>query len=198
MRPTFTKFFYLVIFLGLSYGAKAQESAVPDTTRYSVGLDVTFPTADLNNGYLFGTGASAQIDIPITTKWYITGNVGYNVFFPQKSQTANPYSIENVSQPDLTLVPIKIGLKYFLIRTFYLQMEAGETFLTNKAAVHAYQSTALTYAPQAGLLFKLHHKNYIDFGVRFQWFQNIYDNDESLKSYNRFWGVRFAYGFNLK
>lgn len=198
MRSTFTKFLYLFIFLGLSYCAKAQESAVPDTTRYSVGVDATFPTANLNNGYLLGTGVSAQIDIPITTKWYFTGNVGYNVFFPQKSQTANPYSIENVSQPDLSLVPVKIGFKYFLIRTFYLQAEAGESFVLNKDAVYAYQSNALTFAPQAGLLFKLHHKNYIDFGVRFQWFQDIYSNDESMKSYNRFWGFRFAYGFNLK
>jgi hypothetical protein len=198
MRPTFTKFLYLVIFLGLSYGAKAQQSAVPDTTRYSIGLDATFPTANLNNGYLLGTGASAQIDIPLTTKWYFIGSVGYNVFFPQRSQTANSYSIENVSQPDLTLVPVKIGFKYFLIRTFYLQGEAGESLILNKTALYANQSTALTYAPGAGLLFKLHHKNYIDFSVRFQWFQDFYDNDESLKSYNRFWGFRFAYGFNLK
>jgi hypothetical protein len=198
MRPTFTKFLYLVIFLGLSYGAKAQQSAVPDTTRYSVGLDAAFPTGKLNNGYLYGTGISAQIDIPLTTKWYLTGNVGYNTFFTQKSQTDNGYAIAGVKEPALDLVPIKIGFKYFLIRTFYLQVEGGESLILNKSSLYAYQSTAITFAPQAGLLFKLNHKQYIDFGVRFQWFQDFYGNDESYNAYNRFWGLRFAYGFNLK
>src|ERR1700744_6384462 len=114
MRPTFTKFLYLVIFLGLSYGANAQQSAVPDTTRYSLGLDVNLPNGNLNNGYLFGLGVSGQVDIPLSTKMYITGNVGYDTYFTQKSQTANPYAIDGASQPKLEVLPIKIGLKYFL------------------------------------------------------------------------------------
>lgn len=198
MRPNFTKFLYLVIFLGLSYSVKAQQSAVPDTTRYSIGLDAAFPTGNLNNGYLWGTGVSAQIDVPITTKWYFTANVGYNTFFPQKSQTANPYAIEGVTQPHLAVLPVKVGVKYFLIRTFYLQAEAGESLIPNKSSLYANQSNALTFAPQAGLLFKLHHKNYIDVGVRYQWFQDFYGNDEALSSYNKYWAFRFAYGFNLK
>jgi hypothetical protein len=198
MRPTFTKFLYLVIFLGLSYGVKAQQSAVPDTTRYSFGLDALFPTGNLNNGYLIGTGASIQIDIPLTTKWYFTGNVGIDNYFPQKSQTANPYSIEGVKQHDLDVAPIKIGLKYFLIRTFYLQLEGGESFILNKSSVYGYQSNAITVAPQLGLLFKLHHKNYLDVGFRYEWFQDFYGNNEALNSFNKFWALRFAYGFNLK
>jgi len=198
MRPTFTKFFYLVIFLGLSYGATAQQSAVPDTTRYSVGFDAAFPTGNLNNGYLWGTGVSAQVDIPLTTKWYVTANVGYNSFFPQKSQTANGYAIAGVSQPNMAVLPAKVGVKYFLIRTFYLQGEVGESLILNKSALYAYQSNALTFAPQIGLLFKLHHKNYIDVGFRYQWFQDIYGTDEALSAYNKYWAFRFAYGFNLK
>lgn len=198
MRPTFTKFLYLVIFLGLSYGAKAQQSAVPDTTRYSLGLDVLLPTGNLNNGYLIGTGVSAQIDLPITTKLYVTGNVGFDNYFPQSSQTANPYSAAGVSQADLRIMPVKVGLKFFLIRTFYIQAEGGESFVLNKDAVFAYQSDAITVAPQIGLLFKLHHKNYIDVGFRYEWFQDIYSNDESMKGYNKFWGFRFAYGVNFK
>jgi len=198
MKPTFTKFLYLIIFLGLSYSAKAQQSAVPDTTRYSAGLDVLLPTGNLNNGYLIGLGASAQIDIPLTLKWYFTGNIGFDNYFAQKSQTANPYSIEGITQPSLKVLPIKIGFKYFLIRTFYLQAEGGESLILNKSAVYAYQGNGLTFAPQVGLLFKLHHKNYIDVGFRYEWFQDIYGNDESLSSYNKFWAFRFAYGFNLK
>src|ERR1700744_4531304 len=140
MRPTFTKFLYLVIFLGLSYGATAQQSAVPDTTRYSFGLDVNLPNGNLNNGYLFGLGVSGQVDIPLSTKWYITGNIAYDTYFAQKSQTANPYGIQNSSMAKLQVMPVKIGIKYFLIRTFYLQVEGGESLILNKSAVYAYES----------------------------------------------------------
>jgi hypothetical protein len=152
----------------------------------------------LNNGYLFGLGASAQIDIPLSLKWYFTGNIGINTFFAQKSNTANPYGIENVKVPNLDVLPVKIGLKYFLIRTFYLQGEVGESLLLNKSAVYAYNNYALTFAPQMGLLFKLGNKKYLDVGFRYEWFQDVYNSSSSLNAYNRFYALRFAYGFNLK
>jgi hypothetical protein len=198
MKPLFTKLFLLVAFLGLASMAKAQRSAVPDTTRIGAGLDVLFPNgSNLNNGYLFGFGASAQIDIPLTLKWYATGNVGFDSFFAQKSSSANSYAIENVKVPNFDDVPVKVGLKYFLIRTLYLQGEVGETFLVNKDALYAYQSSSLTFAPQIGLLFKLPKRQYIDFGFRYEWFQDVYSDNASIKSYNRFFGFRFAYAFNL-
>jgi hypothetical protein len=197
MKPLFTKIVCVIALSGLAFVAKAQRSAVPDTTRYSIGIDPSFPNGNLNNGYLLGLGVSAQVEIPITLKWYITGNVGYNSFFAQKSSTANPYAILNKKVPDFEAVPVKIGLKYFLIRTFYLQGEVGETFLANKSALYAYQDNALTFAPQAGLLFKLAKRKYLDVGFRYEWFQDVYSNDAALKSYNHFFAFRFAYGFNL-
>src|ERR1700753_4139986 len=164
MKPLFTKFVCVIAFLSLAYGASAQRSAVPDTTRYSIGIDPSFPNGNLNNGYLLGLGVSAQVEIPLTLKWYVTGNVGYDNFFAQKSSSDNPYAILNKKVASFEDVPVKVGLKYFLIRTFYLQGEVGETFLANKSAVYAYQDNALTFAPQAGLLFKLTKRQYLDVG----------------------------------
>jgi len=196
MKHSLTKLLYLVIFLGLSYGAKAQQSAVPDTTRYTFGLDGSAPNGTLNNGYLFGLGVSAQVDIPLTLKWYFTGNVGVNTFFAQKSNSANGYGIENVKVPNMDVLPVKVGLKYFLIRTFYLQGEVGESLLLNKSAVYAYDSYGFTFAPQMGLLFKMPNRKYIDVGFRYEWFQDVYNSSSSLSAYNKFYALRFAYGFN--
>jgi hypothetical protein len=193
MKITFRKFFYLLAFISFTLGAKAQNTAVPDTTRISVGLDGSHPEGNFAGSYTFGIGASVQVDIPWTEKLYVTGSVGYMDYSPNSSGSS-PEEIINVKLSNLELAPIKVGLKYFLIRTFYVQGEVGETLLLNKSAVYGLNSFGLTYAPQMGILFKLKHKNYIDGGVRFERAQSFYGDG----GYNNFWGVRVAYAFNLK
>jgi hypothetical protein len=190
------KLFYLIAFLGITLSAKAQYSAVPDTARISIGVDGDYPTAAFSNAYSGGVGASAQVDVPITEKLYATANGGFDVFFPNNANiTTNPEAIVGYSLPSMHLVPVKIGLKYFLIRTFYIQAEAGETFLLNKSVIgiNALNSTGFTYAAQMGILFKLKKKSYLDVGFKLQRVQSFYGDG----SYNNFLGLRIAYAFNL-
>jgi len=93
----------------------------------------------------------------------------------------------------MNLVPVKVGLKYFLIRGFYIQAEAGESLLLNKSAIYAINNYAFTYGPQMGIVFKLHHHNYIDGGVRYERSQSLYGDGK----YNNMFAVRVAYSFNL-
>lgn len=195
MKITLKKIIYLLIaFIGFTLSAKAQNVAIPDTTRISVGLDAGFPNGNFSNSYNIGAGVSAQIDIPLTEKLYFTGNAGYMTYFPNNSDIgSNPEAILNVKIENMNLVPVKVGLKYFLIRGFYVQAEAGESLLINKDAVYGLNSNAFTYGPQMGIVFKLHHHNYIDGGVRYERTQSFYGDGK----YNNMFAVRVAYSFNL-
>ncbi|WP_183575955.1 hypothetical protein HDF18_18860 [Mucilaginibacter sp. X5P1] len=194
MKITLKKIIYLIAFIGFTLGAKAQNVAIPDTTRISLGIDGGFPNGNLSNAYNFGVGASFQIDVPLTEKLYFTGNIGYMSFFPNNNNIgSNPEAILNVKVANMNMVPVKVGLKYFLIRGFYVQAEAGESLLLNKSSIYALNTNAFTYAPQMGIVFKLHHHNYIDGGVRYERTQSFYGDG----AYNNMFAVRVAYSLNL-
>jgi hypothetical protein len=91
-------------------------------------------------------------------------------------------------------MPLKFGYKYFLMKNFYVQGEAGETMILNKAAVYATNSYAFTYSPGAGMLFKLKKRhNYIDAGIRYEGVSSFYNDSDK---YN-FWALHISYAFNL-
>jgi hypothetical protein len=193
MNNTLKKIIYLIALIGFSFSAKAQYSAVPDTTRVSIGLNGGTMDGPIGQQYKFNIGASLQVDVPYSEKLYFTGNAGYTNFSPNNSTFGNnPEAIQGVVLANMQVAPVKVGIKYFLIRTFYVQGEVGETLLLNKSAIYGLNSTAFTYAPQMGILFKLQHKSYIDAGVRLERFQSYYGDG----SYNTFLGLRVAYAVN--
>ena len=193
MKIAYKKLFILIAFIGFSFAAKAQYSAVPDTARISLGPDVSVPTGQFKDLYKIGVGASLQIDVPITPSFYVLGNVGYTMY-SANSSTTNPSYILNVKSANMNVAPLKLGLRWYLIRTFYIQGEAGETLLLNKTAVYGMDGSAFTWAPQMGILFKLKNKNFIDGGIRWQKTQSFFGDGTT----NTFWGFRAAYGFSLK
>lgn len=193
MKIAYKKLFILIALISFTYAAKAQYNAVPDTARITFGPDFSAPTGNFGNSYTYGIGASVQLDVPLSPKLYVTGNVGYTMFSASNS-SSNPNYILNVKSPNMSAAPLKLGLKFYLIRTFYIQGEAGETLLLNRTAVYAIDGNAFTWAPQMGILFKLPNHNFIDGGIRWQKTQSFYGDS----NYNTFWGFRVAYGFNLK
>ena len=193
MKIAYKKLFILLAFISFTYAAKAQYSAVPDTARITFGPDLSFPSGNFANSYNYGVGASVQLDYPLSTKLYVTGNVGYSMFKSNNSGS-NPELITNVKTANMSTAPLKLGLKFYLIRTFYIGGEAGETLLLNRTAVYGIDASAFTWAPEMGILFKLHNHNFIDGAVRWQKTQSFYGDG----NYNTFWGVRVAYGFDLK
>jgi hypothetical protein len=193
MSITFKKIFIFIAFTGFSYAAKAQYSAVSDTARIAIGPDVSSTSGNFSKSYKLGLGAAIQLDVPINDKFYVTGSVGYTEF-PAVNSSTNANYILNVKAAGMNVAPLKIGLKYYLIRTFYIQAEAGETLLLNEAAIYALDKSAFTYAPQMGILFKLKHRHYIDAGIRWQRTESFLGD----ATYNTTWGFRAAYAFGLK
>jgi hypothetical protein len=193
MEITFKRGLVLLAFICFTMGAKAQYSAVPDTSRLSIGIDGVATSGGFKDEYKGGIGASIQYDLPLSEHLYVTANAGYLNLFANNGST-NPNYIVGVKSSNMAVAPVKVGLKLFIIRTFFIQGEAGESLLLNKNSVYAINSTAFTYAGQMGILFRRKQKSYIEAGIRYQLQQSYFGDG----NYGIMWGARVAYAFNLK
>jgi len=193
MEITFKKSLVLLAFICFTLGAKAQYSAVPDTSRLSIGIDGAITSGGFKDQYKAGVGASIQYDLPLSEHLYVTANAGYLNLFANNG-SSNPNYIVGVKSANMGVAPVKLGLKLFIIRTFYIQGEAGEAFLLNKNSVYAINSTAFTYDGQMGILFRHTQRSYIEAGIKYSLQQSYFGDG----NYGIMWGARVAYAFNLK
>ncbi|MDB5001196.1 MAG: hypothetical protein JWR76_2273 [Mucilaginibacter sp.] len=197
MKSTLKIATLVLAFAGLSVAAKAQTTTTSTSTkttttssgvRYSIGVDAGIPTGSFNNAYKWNLGGSVQADIPVASQLFVTVNAGYNNVFGEKNVGST-----NVNVPNIQLLPVKAGLKYFPISNFYVQGEAGAAFLLNKTDFFNDKSTAFVYAPQVGVQFPVSGSSFIDAGVRYEAttkYSSAFNNSKV-----NFFGVRVAYGF---
>lgn len=199
MKTTFKISALVLAFAGFALGAKAQTTSTTSTKTttssgiiLSVGADAGIPTGNLSNNYSWSLGGSVQADIPVlSNQLFVTVNAGYNNIFGKKNIDGT-----GLDQPNIQLLPVKAGLKYFPVSHFYVQGEAGAAFLLNKSdLVGDDKSAAFLYAPQIGYQFPLGGKSYLDAGVRYEGttkFSSVYNDKVN------FFGLRVAYAFDTK
>jgi hypothetical protein len=188
-------------FAGLSFAAKAQTTTTTTTStttksgiRYSIGVDAGIPTGTFNNAYKWNLGGSVQADIPVANQLFVTINAGYNNVFGETINIASGTTNSTLEVPNLQLLPVKAGLKFFPVANFYIQGEAGAAFLLNKSDFFNDKSVAFVYAPQIGVQFPVSaNGNFIDAGVRYE-ATTKYSSASDASKVN-FVGVRLAYGF---
>jgi hypothetical protein len=189
----------VLAFAGLSVAAKAQTTTTTTTStttnggiRYSIGVDAGIPLGDFKDNHKWNLGGSVQADIPIASQLFVTINAGYNNVFGKKDVPSLGNTTYDV--PNFQLIPVKAGLKYFVIPNFYVQGEAGAAFLLNKKDNGYNKSTAFIYAPQVGVQFPVSaNGNFIDAGIRYE-ASTEYQKDVNSSKVGLL-GLRVAYGF---
>lgn len=195
MKNTFKISALVLALAGFSLGAKAQTttpvsgtSTTSNGVRFSVGVDAGIPTGNLSNSYNWNLGGSIQADIPVASQLFITVNAGYDNIYGKKNISGT-----TLSAPNIELLPVKAGLKYFPVGHLYVQGEAGAGFALNKTAANFDKSAAFIYAPQVGYQFPLGGKSVIDAGVRYEGSSKF--NSTVANSNVNFVALRLAYGF---
>jgi len=199
MKNSFKFTALVVAFAGLAFGANAQSNPTSAKTStssngviLSVGVDAGIPTGDFSNAYNWNIGGSVQADIPVVqNQLFVTVNAGYNNFFGKSNILGS-----GLDQPNLQLLPVKAGLKFFPVSHLYIQGEAGAAFALNKSDLGFDKSAAFLYAPQIGYQFPLGGKSYLDAGVR--WEGTTKFNSTIDDSKVNFFGLRVAYAFDTK
>jgi hypothetical protein len=176
------------IFTGLSIAAKAQDSA--GSVKYgsgiilSAGPETGIPVGSLHHNYNWSFGGSLEADFPVIGKEiYATVNAGYDNIHPNNNSDLS--SIQSI--------PVMAGIKYFPVKNFYVQGQAGASFLTDKSKLDGDKSTTFLYAPQIGTLINISRSSYIDAGIKFEGNTKFIDNGKS----NNYIGLRVAYAFSL-
>jgi hypothetical protein len=199
MKNTFKISALALAFAAFAFSAKAQ-TTTPTTTststttpggiRYSIGVDAGIPVGNFKDNYKWNLGGSVQADIPVlSNQLFVTVNAGYNNIFGKKDIGG----VAGLDQPAFHLIPVKAGLKYFVIPNFYVQGEAGAAFLLNKKDVGVDKSTAFVYAPQIGVQFPVSASSFIDAGIRYEATTKYATGVDASKV--SFIGLRVAYGF---
>jgi hypothetical protein len=143
--------------------------------KISVGPEFALTTGDFSNSHSFGFGGSAQIEIPVQDKLQGVAYGGI-VFYNGKS---NGVGSKNKG---VTIIPVRVGVKYFLTPGIYGGLQAGLGFLGNAAT-----GTAFSYSPQIGYEFKTNNGKAIDATLKY----DAYSKNGTLSSFG------FRIGFVL-
>jgi len=144
-----------------------------DGMKFSVGAELGFASGGFSNTHSIGIGGSAQLEIPLQDK---LNGVAYGgiLMYNGKAKINDPSS-KNVGQ---TIIPLRVGVKYFLTDGIYGSFQAGLGFFGNFVS-----GTAFSYSPQIGYEFKTKSGKAVDATVKY---------DAYAKS-----GTKGALGFRL-
>lgn len=179
----------LIIISALTFNLQAQTEA-PSKFKISVGPEIGLPVGDLSDRYDWSLGGTIEAEYSIAEDLGLTFNTGfYNLFADNSGYILN----ETKYTKDLQVLPVKLGLKYFVAGGLFVQGEAGASFLLNKSDSGYDKSTAFTYAPQIGYRIGLSNNEFIDASVKWEGSTKY----SSQGSSNNLLGLRIAYGFGL-
>lgn len=177
-----------VLISGSNFIAQAQKRN-NSGIKLSAGAEAGLPLGKLHDRYDWNLGGSIQAEFPVyRDQLFVTANAGYYNLFAKDNIYGRPNHLK-----DLQMLPAKLGVKYFPVKNFYIQGEAGAAFLLNKSAAGYNKSAAFVYAPQVGYRFALQRKSFIDAGLK--WESNSKLSTGSGES--SFLGLRVAYGFRM-
>ncbi len=133
------KLFVLACVSAFSLFAAAQGK---DGMKFSVGAELGFASGGFSNTHSIGIGGSAQVEIPLKDK---LNGVAYGGILMYNGKSAGG----GVKYKGQTIIPLRVGVKYFLTEGIYGQFQAGLGFLTSFGS-----GTAFSYSPQVGYEFK--------------------------------------------
>lgn len=193
MKMTMTKTAMIATMFVASLTAKAQNepaSGKKESLRLSIGAESGIGIGSIKNTHRWSVGGSVQAELPLSEKFTANVNAGYLNIFKRDGISSQFNAL-----PDIQLLPVTAGIKFFPIQNLYVQANAGAAFALNKSDLGYNNSTAFLYVPQIGYQFGLGHNSFIDAGIRYQGSTSFNDN-LSYSKINQF-GLRIAYSFGL-
>jgi len=181
--------------IAVSFAGHAQTTSQTTTTSsngiiYSVGVDGGFSAGSFKSTNKWDLGGSIQADIPVASQFFLDINAGYLNFYGKN----NVYGSGTQAAP-VHLIPVKAGLKYFVLQDIYVQADAGIGFATNKSDLDYQRTAAFLYTPQVGMQLPIGKKQFIDAGLYYEASTKFTSNVDNTKL--NFFGLRAAYAFGL-
>ncbi len=137
------------------------------TFRFNAGPELGFATGSFSNTHSIGIGGSVQGEVSLQEHLYGTASFGVTAYKGKSSGSNTNYKVA-------TIIPLRVGAKYFLTGGFYGSFQLGVGFLNNTTPglniinpnTDA-SGTAFAYSPQIGYEFKT--KNYKSIDATFKY-----------------------------
>jgi hypothetical protein len=169
----------LVVAIFFCNNANAQSN--DSKFRLGIGIDGLLPVGSFTNTVNFGLAITPRLQYNVDNKFALTFTSGFYHFFTKKIFLTEGLGAGSSMENDLDIVPVKAGLKYFVLPNIYVAGEAGAGFEVEDGGgpVDLILSPSLGYAS----------KNW-DIGLR-------YENFRGQNSSVGVLGIRIAYGFGL-
>ncbi len=147
----------VVLSIAFVFSSSAQSQNI---SRFNIGFNGALALNNMNAIFDGGIGGSVKYEFhykKIKPRLYFTAESGYETFFvKQKLQMAYVPSTTSY-------IPIKGGLKYFIVSRLYAEFQAGTVLYTQHGG-----GSAFDYSPGIGFSFK----SGFEIGVRYEeWYQ---------------------------
>lgn len=144
-----------VLIVALTLFVSLTGFAQKENFKFSVGAELGFAAGSFSNTHSIGIGGSAQAEFPLQDK---LNGVAYGgiLFYNGKS-----YS-NNLKYTGMTIIPVRVGVKYFLADGFYGAFLAGLGFLGNYGS-----GAAFSYSPQIGYEFNTKSGKAVDATIKY-------------------------------
>lgn len=158
------------------------QSVTPSKFRFGIGVDGLLPVGNSTNTLNFGLGVTPRLQYGISDKFALTFTSGIYHFFPKTvTYPATGVFPGFTTKYKSDIIPVKVGVKFFVGQNFYLSGETGAAFevADGGGLVHFLWSPGIGYATKKW-----------DIGARYENFGgNGYSDGMTA--------LRVAYGFGL-
>ena len=142
--------------------------------KFSVGPELSFASGSFSDSHSIGIGGTAQAEVSLQEHLYGTATFGLISYNGKSSGAGYKYKGE-------TILPLRVGVKYFLSGGIYGAAQLGVGFLNNGGG------TAFAYSPQIGYEFKTKSDKALDATFKY----DGYSKDGTIGAI----GFRLAYVF---
>ena len=146
---------------------------------FSVGAELGFATGSFSNTHSIGTGATVQAELYVQENLKATATFGVLAYLGKSTTIANV----KYKFPGQTIIPLRVGGKYFLAGGIYAGLQTGVGFLTGHS-----DNVAFAYSPLIGYEFKTNSDKSIDATFKYDGYSGA---DGSIGAL----GIRLAYVF---
>ncbi|MBC7889548.1 MAG: hypothetical protein H7Z13_16845 [Ferruginibacter sp.] len=148
---------------------------------FSIGPELSFATGSFSNTHTVGTGGTVQAEYYVMEKLKATATFGLLAYVGKSGP------VSNTKNKGRTIIPIRVGAKYFLTGGIYGGAQIGVAFLGNYQPT----GTAFAYSPlMLGYEFKTKSEKTIDATIKY----DAYTGSGGIGTVGAF-GIRLAYVF---
>ena len=124
--------------------------------RFSVGPELSFASGSFSETHSIGIGGTVQAEVSLQEHLYGTATFGLIAY------NGKSYPNTGTKRTGQIIIPLRVGVKYFLSGGIYAAAQMGVGFLNN-----LYTGTSFAYSPQIGYEFKTKSDKALDASFKY-------------------------------